>query len=227
MIARNAKDAIRLAGERPFDAVLIDARLHGVQPRDVIDGIQSVRPALVSRTLVITDPKTDSEVIDALKRSGVRSVEAEYIMETLWGALKPWLPGAKPSRGLPSQLRLVFDSVRHGPAVGLRNARAGGRHLVYAAKSFVFHLWAARRSSSKTFRLTGQISDSADPKRKFENIPVTVTLTSGTAKPQTTFTNQSGEFDMKLVIEGGANLKIALSLDNILSVQLPQHGWNS
>jgi CheY-like chemotaxis protein len=225
MIAPNAKDAVRLARERPFDAVLIDARPHALRPTDVIDGIQSVRPALAHRTLVITDTDTDSRFLEAIKGRGVRCLEAECLMETLWGALEHWLPGARPSRGLPSQLRLVFDSVGHESALGLRNGRANGRHLVYGSRNLVFHLWAERGSGPKAFRLTGQIMDSADPKRTIENIPVTVT--SGTVTPQTTTTNQFGEFDMELVIEDGANVKMALSPDNILSIQLPEHGWNS
>jgi hypothetical protein len=116
-------------------------------------------------------------------------------------------------------LRHVFDSFSSRALYGVRSLGSAPRQLMYNSDNAVIDLRLEQPSGSEQMTLRGQIVNSEQTEKRFEELPISLLINDDEALHTTT--NQLGEFSFSFKAAG--NLGLLLSLKNIdLLVVLPK-----
>jgi CheY-like chemotaxis protein len=101
-VATDGRQALAMIRRSEFDAVLLDLRCSNLQAKDVVFGIQELRPSLLGRVLVITGEVHDKEAMELIEHFFLLEIPRHRLLEDAAGRLRALLRIA-PS---PTRLRL-------------------------------------------------------------------------------------------------------------------------
>jgi CheY-like chemotaxis protein len=218
-VASNVQHTLATMEQKKFDAVVLDPQSSSSQAAEVISRIKEFHPHLLKRLVIIIDEDGDSQIKDLAERYSIPNVQRKFLLQQLWGSLESLFRPEVMFQDVTHVARLISDSLRDSPPMGVRGLHDGSRGLLYAAGSLRVDLLIEPEASSNRLALTGQILDSAKPDRKFCGVPVTLRGWKGLVAQAAA--EEFGEFRLELNFESNVSLEIKIDETNCITVPLP------
>jgi hypothetical protein len=115
-------------------------------------------------------------------------------------------------------VELLFDSFRTPGLAGVRSGPSASRQLLYGTASYRIDVRIEPQIDTDKIVLIGQVLNSADPKERLAEIPVT--LWKGPKVLAASVTNQQGEFQIECEMDSSFRLMITLPGQREVTVPL-------
>lgn len=98
--------ALAMVERENFDAVLLDLRSSSLAARQLVSGIQQIRPSLIGRVLYITGEVSDPGILDLIEQNCVTRVRRGQLLHDVWDRLRQLLAQPEPPSRYASKPRL-------------------------------------------------------------------------------------------------------------------------
>lgn len=119
-------------------------------------------------------------------------------------------------------VELLFDSFRTPALVGVRSAASRSRQLLYGTANYRIDVRIEPQIDSEKVVLIGQILNSAEPKERLADVPIT--LWKGRKMLAVSTTNHQGEFQIECEMDSSFRLMITLPGQREVSLPLIEPG---
>jgi hypothetical protein len=202
----SSSEALAKLEQEPFDAVLLEAANSQSPYEPMVLAIQEIRPALVKRILLLTDPEPAEEN----KFRGLPHISLEKPLSHIWTKLEEILAVQPTLRPVPPGMQnaqLVFDSFSSPKTAGTRGSLKSARQLAYQHGSTTVNVLIHAKNDGVRIALAGQVLDVS--MRAVHGLPVL--LSDGSRTLAETTTSQFGEFGLEVGGLEYAGLQIRLS----------------
>jgi hypothetical protein len=130
-------------------------------------------------------------------------------------------PAKRPARQA-AIVELLFDSFRTPALAGVRSAASRSRQLLYGTATYRIDVRIEPQIDSEKVVLIGQILNSAEPKQRLADVPVS--LWKGRKMLAVSTTNHQGEFQIECEMDSSFRLMISLPGQKDVSLPLIEPG---
>lgn len=90
-VACSGPQALAMVEREDFDAVLLDLRSSSLAAKQIVSGIQQMRPSLIGRVLYITGEVSDPGILDLIERNCITRVRRAHLLHDVWDRLRQLL----------------------------------------------------------------------------------------------------------------------------------------
>lgn len=218
LLASTLEEALFLfEHEKPY-ALILDPYEAGSTPGQVVASLHRMVPHLRERAIVLTNEKSDSELVNVLDVYSLPQVPLYRLHQGLWPRLDSLVHWNIVPQKVPRPARLVYDSLLQPLAGGIRSSLLADRRFIYQSDRLMVDLSLESHADSQRIRLLGQVADSAHPDHQLDGVPVVLQGQSGLIG--VTATNEFGEFHFEFHSEAGITLDVGVKGNQPLSIEL-------
>jgi hypothetical protein len=191
-----------------------------------IESLRELHPGLSEKILAFSSGVINLEMIEVIKRYGLRQISRETLLPQVWATLEEFVATSRIIKLAPRSLevaQLILDNFRLAAQEDARNSAESGRHLIYRHKNKVIDLLITPDVDTGRVLLAGQVMSVGMGIAKDKGL--VVLLVDGMKTVALTTTNQSGGFQLEFEIGDNLVLQIRLREGPWAATALGKMDW--